>query len=41
MEQVLKLGTIRTLLRSLIVDSTLIIARVRDAVLAANIAAVI
>ena len=38
-EQVPKLGTIRILLRSSIVDSTLIMARVREAILAANIAA--
>ena len=38
-EQVPKLGTIRILLRSSIVDSTLIMARVREAILAANLAA--
>ena len=38
-EQVPKLGTIRILLRSSIVDSTLIMARVREAILAADIVA--
>ena len=38
-EQVLKLGSIRILMRSSIVDSTLIMARVREASLAENIVA--
>ena len=38
-EQVPKLGTIRISLRSSIVDSTLIMAREREAIFAANIAA--
>ena len=39
-EQVPKLGTIRILLRKSIVDSTLIMARVREAIFTANIAAI-